>query len=94
MAADNKRTVLIMKEKRTVSQKVKDELKYFTQVKKKILKALKEREMTVPELAKAIEMQEGDTLYYLMSLLKCGFVETGEIDDMDEYFYYKLKNNG
>ncbi len=94
MAADNKRTVLIMKEKRTVPQKVKDELKYFTQVKKKILKALKEKEMTVPELAKAIEMQEGDTLYYLMSLLKYGFVETGEIDDMDEYFYYKLKNNG
>lgn len=94
MATDSKRTVLIMKEKRTVSQKVKNELKYFTQTKKKILKALNEKEMTVPELAKAIEMPEDETLYYLMSLLKYGFVQTGDIDEMDEYFYYKLKNNG
>ncbi|MCF6241838.1 MAG: ArsR family transcriptional regulator [Bacteroidales bacterium] len=83
-----------MKEKRTVSQEVKNQLKFFTQTKKKILKELKEKEMTVPELSKAIEMSETETLYYLMSLLKYGFVETGEIDDMDEYFYYKLKNNG
>jgi len=94
MAFDNKRTVLKMKEKRIVSQKVKDELKSFTQIKKKILKELKDKEMTVPELSKAIEMPENETLYYLMSLLKYGLVETGEIDDMDEYFYYKLKNNG
>ena len=29
-------------------------------------------------------------LYYLMTLVKYGSVKVGEIDDMDEYFTYKL----
>jgi len=94
MSIGNKKTVLIMKEKRQVPQQVKDELKFFVQTKKTILKALKEKRMTVPELAEVIQMSKDDTLYYLMSLVKYGFVVVDEIDDMDEYFYYKLKDNG
>jgi len=30
-------------------------------------------------------------MYYLMTLRKYGDVETGEIDDMDEYYSYKRK---
>jgi hypothetical protein len=30
-------------------------------------------------------------MFYLMTLVKYGSVEAGDIDDMDEYFSYKLK---
>ncbi len=91
MSGENKKTVLIMKEKRQVPQHVKDELKFFVQTKKAILKALKNKKMTVPELADVLQMSKDDTLFYLMSLVKYGFVEVDRIDDMDEYFYYKIK---
>ena len=29
--------------------------------------------------------------YYLMSLRKFGEIESGDPDDLDEYFYYSLK---
>ena len=94
MNVGNKKTVLIMKEKRQVPQEVKDKLKSFIKIKKEILKALKQKKMSVPELSEIINMPMDKTLYYLMSLLKYGLVEVDGIDDMDEYFYYKLKDNG
>ena len=94
MSSSNKKTVLILKEKRKVSQEVKDNLKYFIKTKKEILKVLKEKKMTIPELSEILNKSKDDTLYYLMSLVKYGFVEVDGIDDMDEYFYYKLKDNG
>ncbi len=94
MEAKKGETYKVLKEKMTISQEIKDNLKTFTQIKKSILNALKERRMTVPELSKAIDMSTDRTMYYLMTLLKYGFVVVDEIDDMDEYFYYKLKNNG
>jgi len=48
----------------------------------------------IPELAKILDMPQDEVVFQLMSLLKYGFVETGEVDDMDEYFYYKIKSNG
>jgi len=94
MEAEKGKTVKVLKETMQVAQEVKDNLKTFTKIKKTILKALKEGRMTVPELSKAINMSTDRTMYYLMTLVKYGFVVVDEIDDMNEYFYYKLKNNG
>ena len=47
--------------------------------------------MTVPQLAEKLNMPAHEVMFYLMSLLKYGQVVTGEIDDDDEYFYYKIK---
>jgi predicted transcriptional regulator len=94
MSIENKKTVLKMKEKRQVSQAVKEGLKFFVRTKKEILKALKDTKKTVPELSEELNMPKDKVLYFLMSLLKYGFVEVEGIDDMDEYFYYKLKDNG
>ncbi len=94
MNVGNKKTVLKMKEKRQVSQAVKDELKLFTKTKKAILKALKDNKKNVPELSEELNMPTDRVLYFLMSLQKYGFVQVDGIDDMDEYFYYKLKDNG
>lgn len=87
-----KKTIDIMKEKRKVSQSVKDNIKSFNALKKKILKSLETGEKTIPELSLEIDDDIEAITYHLMTLLKYGFIEAGELDDDDEYYYYKLKN--
>ncbi|NOR87659.1 MAG: hypothetical protein GQ527_08630 [Bacteroidales bacterium] len=86
-----KKTIDVMKENRTVSPEVKERIKAFNKLKKLILKSLGSEEKTIPEIAKEIELNSDAITYNLMTLLKYGFVITGEIDDDDEYYYYKLK---
>jgi len=86
-----KKTIDVMKEKRTVSPEVKERIKAFNKLKKLILKSLGSGEKTIPEIAKELELDSDAITYNLMTLLKYGFVITGEIDEDDEYYYYKLK---
>ena len=94
MEVEKGKTAKYLREKQPVSEQVKDELKKFNKKKKALLTALKDGEKTVPQLAKELELQTDEVMYQLMSLLKYGFVEAGTIDDMDEYFTYKIKSNG
>ncbi len=87
-----KKTIDVMKEKRKVSDKVKENLKAFNKLKKLLLKALETGEKTIPEIAKELEIESDVITYHLMTLLKYGFIEAGEMDEDDEYYYYKLKN--
>lgn len=91
MEIEKGKTFKYLREKREVPQKVKDQLKEFNKIKKEILGALKENDLTINQLSQKLNMLKSDVVYYLMSLIKYGFVETGEVDDMDEYFTYKLK---
>ncbi len=86
-----KKTIDVMKGKRTVSVEVKNRIKAFNKLKKLVLKSLESGEKTIPEIAKEIEIDSDAVTYNLMTLLKYGFIEAGEIDDDDEYYYYKLK---
>jgi len=86
------RTIDYIKDKRTVSEDVKERRKQFAKTKKIILKALEEGDKSVPQLAEATGLSADEVMFNLMTLRKYGDVETGEVDDMDEYFYYKLKN--
>jgi DNA-directed RNA polymerase specialized sigma subunit len=92
MEVEKGKTFRYLREKREVSQAAKDNLKHFTRIKKDILDALKEKEMTIAELTEKLGMPKYEVVFYLMSLVKYGQVQTGSIDDMDEYFTYKLKN--
>jgi len=94
MEIEKGKTAKYLKEKRPVPKEVTEKLKYFNNIKKKLLTALKEGDKTIPQLAKELKLPKDEVMFQLMSLLKYGFVETGEIDDMDEYFYYKIKSNG
>ena len=87
-----KKTIDVMKEKRKVSEKVRNKIKAFNKLKKLILNSLKEGEKTIPELAEEIDFKIELITYHLMTLIKYGFIEAGEIDEDDEYYYYKLKN--
>lgn len=74
-----------------VPEQAKENLKEFNQIKRKIVDALAdEAELTVKQVAEKLEMPVHETMYYMMSLVKYGIVKAAEIDDMDEYFTYKL----
>jgi predicted transcriptional regulator len=80
-----------LRDKQGVSDRVKDNLKSFNQIKRTILSALAEKDMTIKELSDTTKIPLSDAMYYLMSLIKYDLVAVGEIDDMDEYYTYKLK---
>ena len=91
METEKGKTFKYMREKREVSQAAKDNLKKFNRIKKTVLEALQENELTIDQLTKILDMPKDEVVFYVMSLVKYGFVQTGTIDDMDEYFSYKLK---
>jgi len=86
------KTIDIIKETRTVSEALKAKRKEFADIKKLILKSLESEPKTIPQISEEINLPSDIVMYYLMTLRKYGDVETGEIDDMDEYFYYKRKS--
>ncbi|OQY05810.1 MAG: hypothetical protein B6I20_00390 [Bacteroidetes bacterium 4572_117] len=85
------KTIDHIKKIRTVSDEVKAKRKEFNRIKKLILKALDPEPKSIPQLAKEIDLSIDVITFHLMTLRKYGDVETGELDDMDEYFSYKLK---
>ncbi|MBN1597482.1 MAG: hypothetical protein JW894_04270 [Bacteroidales bacterium] len=90
MDTEKGNTVKLLKEKRKVSTEAKEKLKEFTRTKKAIMNALNGEDLTIAQLSEKLSLPYNEVVYYLMSLLKFGLVQVGEIDDMDEYFTYKV----
>jgi predicted transcriptional regulator len=84
-------TIDQVKKEREVPASVREELKTFNRMKRSIRTALEEGPKTIPELASELDISPAEVTYYLMSLRKYGMVMTGEVNDMDEYYYYQLK---
>lgn len=84
------KTINIIKETRKVPVHVSESRKKYVQIRKAILDALKDEGKTIPQIAEIIQLAKPETTYYLMSLHKFGDVAVEGIDDMDEYFIYKL----
>ena len=94
MEIEKGKTFKYLRERRELSQAAKDNLKQFIRIKKSITDALKESDLTIEQLTQKLDMPKHEVVFYLMSLIKYGYVQTGAVDDMDAYFSYKLKNNG
>jgi len=86
-----KKTIQIIKETRKVPESVTENRNKFIKIRKNILEALKDGGKTIPQIADATKLPLFETTYYLLSLHKFGEVIVEGIDDMDEYFIYKLK---
>jgi DNA-directed RNA polymerase specialized sigma subunit len=91
MEIEKGKTYKYLRERREVSQAAKDNLKQFIRIKKSITDALKESDLTIEQLTQKLDMPKHEVVFYLMSLVKYGYVQTGAVDDMDAYFSYKLK---
>jgi len=85
------KTINILKETRKVPAHVLEGRKKYVRIRKALLEALKDEGKTIPQIAKATELPLPEVTYYLMTLLKFGDVEVEGVDDMDEYYIYKLK---
>jgi DNA-binding transcriptional ArsR family regulator len=90
MKAEVGKTAKYLRDKQGVPEKVKEELKEYNRIKRAITGALKDEELTIAQLSEKLEIPKPEVMYYLMSLVKYGIVAIGEIDDMDEYYSYKL----
>lgn len=73
-----------------VPEQAKENLKAFNRIKKLMLEALATEELTIKQLSEKLNMPTDEVMYHLLSLVKFGFVKVGEIDDMDEYYSYKI----
>lgn len=82
------KTIDLIKEKREVPEEAKALRKQFAGRRKVIMDALKEGPRSVPQIATITGLPLDVVMYTLMTLRKYGDVETGEVDDMDEYFLY------
>jgi predicted transcriptional regulator len=91
MDIEKGKTYKYLREKRGVSDAAKENLKSFNKTKKTILDALQDEELTIEQLAQKISMPRHEVVFYLMTLVKYGMVQPTGIDDMDEYYFYKLK---
>lgn len=85
------KTIDVIKQKRSVSAEQKQRLKECNQVKKLVFKSLESEAKTIPQIAAETELPLDVVTFFVMTLRKYGSIEAGEIDDMDEYFFYKLK---
>lgn len=85
------KTIDIIKQNRKVSELVKENMKAFNKIKKLILKSLESEEKTIPQIAQEIDIPLDVVTYHLMTLQKYGNIEAGEADDLDEFYFYKLK---
>ena len=90
MKAETGKTARYLREKQGVPERVKEELKAFNRIKRAITGALEQEEMTIAQLSEKLQMPTHEVTYFLLTLVKYGVVATGEIDDMDEYYSYKL----
>jgi len=90
MKAETGKTARYLREKQGVPERAKEELKEFNRIKRAITGALEQEELTIAQLAERLQMPLHEVTYYLLTLVKYGVVTTGEIDDMDEYYSYKL----
>ena len=66
------------KESFDVNPVAKEQLKNYNRIKKAILSALKDKEMTITMLAEELSMPRNEVVYYVMSLLKYGLVKVGQ----------------
>lgn len=85
------KTAKWLRDQQGISEKAKEQLKEFTTKKRSVLAALKDGPLTIEQVAEKAEMALSETVFYMMTLQKYGDVVVNEIDDMDEYFTYKLK---
>lgn len=86
------KTINIIRETRKVPAHVTEGRKKYMRMRKIILDELKEEGKTIPQIAQSAQLPVSEITYYLMTLLKFGDVAVEGLDDMDEYYIYKLKN--
>ncbi len=67
-------------------------MKEFPDIWKKIAASITEEAKTIPQISKELGVKNDVITYNIMTMNKYSIVDAEGIDDMDEYYFYKLKN--
>lgn len=65
----------------------------FVKIQNKITDAIESGSKSIPDIAKATGLPSHIVTYNLMSSTKFGQIAVGDVDEDDEYYYYKLPKN-
>jgi hypothetical protein len=84
-------TFRYLRGKKEVTPEAREAMKEFSRVKKLITEALSGNDLTIDQLTDRIKMPKKEVVFYLMSMVKYGMVQAGSIDDLDEFFSYKIR---
>jgi hypothetical protein len=86
-----RKTIDIIKQKRSVSEAARQNHKEYLRLRKLIRQTLIEGPATIPGMAQKTGLPADQVLFVVMTMRKFDEVEAGDPDDLEEYFYYKLK---
>ncbi len=75
-----------------VPDSLKEEMKLFNKQKGLIKKTLLTGPESIPMIAEKTGISSDEVIYILMSMLKFDEVEVDKVDDMDEFFLYRIKS--
>jgi len=67
-------------------------MKEYPQLWKNILKTLEENKKTIPQIAEELAIEKEVVTFNLMTMNKYNVVMPSGLDDDEQYFYYKIKN--
>jgi hypothetical protein len=85
------KTIDEIKKIRQASPEAQAKRKEYADIRRIIKKSLESGDKTIPEIVAETKLNPETVTFYLMTMRRFHEVEVGEIDDMDEYYYYKLK---
>ena len=74
-----------------ITEKSEEKMKELPEIWKSILKTLETEQKNIPQIAKDVNLSLPVVTYNLMTLVKYGYINPGEMDDKDEYYFYELK---
>jgi heterodisulfide reductase subunit A len=72
-------------------QQSEAKMKELPEIWKSILKTLEAEQKNIPQIAKETNLPLPVITYNLMTLVKYGYINPGEMDENDEYYFYKIK---
>jgi len=75
-----------------VPDSLKEEMKLFNKQKGLIKKTLLTGAGSIPMIAEKTGISPDTVIYVLMSMFKFDEVEVDKVDDMDEFFLYRIKS--
>ena len=93
MKEKNRRTFAEARKTRGISEKARERSKSFREIRKRIHQSIATDAKTIPQISAEISLPPATVTYHLMTCRKYGQIEVAGLDDNDEYYLYKLKNN-
>jgi heterodisulfide reductase subunit A2 len=83
---------ILGKETEKVEEEGKVSMKEYPQIWKNILQSIQDNRKSIPQIAEELAVEKEIITYHLMTMNKYNVVMASGMDDKEQYFYYKIKN--